>query len=349
MKPALAARRVGPHGLARRPFTSAADVVGHLTAVQSQLPSMAWWGIARRCTDVTLVDISDAFDRGDLLRTHVLRPTWHFVLPADAGWLLSLTAPRVQRLVIATSRTAGLDDRAQAEGTELVVQALRGSATLTRSELAALLSEAGLPHEGTALAHIMMQAELDARICSGPMRGASHTYRSMPSDIGPSLPRTEALATLARRYGRGHGPFRDRDLAWWSSLTLTDARKAITLAELSPLDIDGTTYWTEQDGPETDVDDVMLLPNFDEYISYARDDEDYAAVDLTRDQVMRSTGLAFERGRLVGRWSRRRRADRVEIGLTAALRSRLASAALDAELDRLAHFFGTDVTLVTES
>jgi hypothetical protein len=71
------------------------DVVAWLGAVQAQDYAAAKWAIGLRSQHVTDVDVEQAFTNGKILRTHVLRPTWHFVTPEDICWLLKLTAPRV--------------------------------------------------------------------------------------------------------------------------------------------------------------------------------------------------------------------------------------------------------------
>src|SRR4051812_34274085 len=97
-KRALARRRLANQRLTGPFFESAADAVGWLGAVQSQDYPGATWAISQRTNGLTAAAIDEAFNRGDILRTHVMRPTWHFVTPADIGWLLKLTAPRVQAI-----------------------------------------------------------------------------------------------------------------------------------------------------------------------------------------------------------------------------------------------------------
>ena len=157
-----------------------------------------------------------------------------------------------------------------------------------------------------------MNAEISLLAANGPMRGKQHTYVALPPAT-VTMTHDELLAEGARRYARGHGPFRDKDLAWWTSLTLTDSRRAIQLAELRPLDVDGQAYWTLDEPVDAEVPRAMLLSNFDEYISYARDPEDYEGFDGTVDDVMRGGGLLMIDGRLCGRWTRTITAKKVTI------------------------------------
>ena len=234
----------------------------------------------------------------------------------------------------------------------MIVETLDDGEPHTRAELAVSLGAAGLEAGGTHVVHQVMNAEISQLIVNGPMRGKQHTYVRLDSvvEAPPAQPRDELLALAARRYARGHGPFRDKDLAWWSSLTLTDSRRAIELGGLRPLDLDGQSYWMHDEPVETEVPTVMLLSNFDEYISYARDPEDYASVGDTAGELMRSSGLLVLDGRLAGSWTRNVKATVVDIevrstpGITGGLRTAL-------ELEALAYgeFLGREprLTLAT--
>ena len=344
MKPTVPGR-LHAQGLVSPRFDAAVDVVRHLGCVQSQLHDMALWAVARRTKGLTLTDAQAAFDRGDFLRTHILRPTWHFVDPADIHWLLALTAPRVRQLMTSSWTAMGLSMQLIDQGSDVIMSALADGAPHTRAELADALEGAGLQAKGTFLVHQLMNAEISLLIANGPMRGKQHTYVALPPT---TVDRTydELLAEGARRYALGHGPFRDKDLAWWTSLTLTESRRAIELAELRPLDLDGQAYWTLDTPVDVEVPRVMLLSNFDEYISYARDPDDYAGFDGTVDDVMRGSGLLMIDGRLSGRWTRTITAKTVKITIDRARRlSGPIRTALDAEAAAFGRFVGREPEL----
>lgn len=149
----------------------------------------------------------------------------------------------------------------------------------------------------------MIEAELSGLIHSGPLKGKNHTY--LAANLPPSR-RTpdERLAWIARTYGRGHGPFRAKDLAWWTSLTLTQSRRAIELAELEPIELAGELHHQVEPLTDVEVPPALLLSAFDEYISYSRDPDDYALVDGEVGLVMRAGGLFFLHGALAGTWTR---------------------------------------------
>ena len=185
-----------------------------------------------------------AFATGAILRTHVLRPTWHFVLPADIRWLLTATAPRIRARDARRYGQLGLDDDTLRRSAGALVAALRGGNRLTRREAAAVLTAAGIGVEGQRLPYLLMAAELDALICSGPRRGKQHTYMLLEERAPDArdLPRDEALAELARRFFVGHGPATAKDFAVWATLTLAEARAAIEAAgaELRAEDLGGS-------------------------------------------------------------------------------------------------------------
>ncbi|MCL3820087.1 winged helix DNA-binding domain-containing protein [Aeromicrobium wangtongii] len=339
MKPVIG--RLHAHGLDTPRFDTAVDVVRHLGCVQSQLHDMALWGVARRSTDLTLPDLQTAFDRGDFVRTHVLRPTWHFVAPEDVHWLLALTGPRVERQLAVTNRTLGLARQTVERGVAVIAEAVSPGAPLTRGELAACLAGAGLDPAGQALAHIVMQAELDGVVASGPMRGKQHTYRTLPP--ASALPgRDDLLAAVARRYAAGHGPFRDKDLAWWTSLTLTDSRRAIELAQLQPIETDHGPHWTHEAPVDVEVPAVLLLPAFDEYVSYARDPDDLADLRGPAADLARGTGLLAVRGRLAGTWTRSVSARRVEVRIDTPPPAATVRRAIDQQAADFARFLSRE-------
>ncbi|MFI5425508.1 winged helix DNA-binding domain-containing protein [Aeromicrobium sp. UC242_57] len=346
MKPSVPGR-LHAQGVAAPRFDTAAEVVRHLGCVQSQLHDMALWSVARRTRTATLVDVQEAFDRGDFLRTHILRPTWHFVDPDDIHWMLSLTAPRIRRLIAASAQAAGSFDLLE-RSAEVIAQTVADGADHTRAELGAALADAGLPSTGQPLGDLVMNAEISALVVNGSVRGKQQTYRALPPRATTET-RDELLARIARRYATGHGPYRDKDLAWWTGLTLTDSRRAITLGELRPLDVDHVTYWTLDDPVDVEIPAVTLLSNFDEYISYARDEADYTDLVGSRDLLMRRSGLLLLDGRLAGAWGRSVTASTVEITVEASrpLTPR-ARRALTAEADRFGTFMAREpVLLVT--
>ncbi len=273
----LAARRLRAQRLIGEPFKSPVEAVRRLTAVQSQDYPAAKWALGLRSRRATDAGIDRLFDEGDILRTHVMRPTWHFVLPEDVKWLLDLTAPRIRRGLVARHRQLELDDRTIARASAAFAKALAGGRHLTRPELGQVLRAARISPEGQRLPHLLSIAELEGLIVSGPRRGRQFTYALLEERVRKSraLERSEAVAELTRRYFHSHGPAQLQDLVWWSGLSIAEARSGIAGAG-AVLDhhlIDGKDYWADaRAGAPPDAASVAhLLPNFDEYTVAYRD------------------------------------------------------------------------------
>ena len=268
----IAFQRLAQQRLSHDPFTTPEEVVDWLGAVQSQDYPGAKWSLGMRMQSATDDTIDQAFNAGKILRTHVMRPTWHFVTPADIRWIVELTAPRVKAMNAYMDRKLELDETLFAQSNEVMTRALEGSNFLTRAELGAALAGAGIAAEGMRLGYIVHRAELDAVVCSGPRRGKQFTY-ALITERAPQakiLARDEALAELARRYFTSHGPATFKDFSWWSGLTIADAKAGAEMAgsALAHEDINGQTYYFSPSlGAAADLSQrTWLLSTYDEYI-----------------------------------------------------------------------------------
>ncbi len=240
-----------------------------LGAVQSQDYAGAKWAIAQRTKSLTDARIEQAFASGAILRSHVLRPTWHFILPEDARWMLELTAPRVRSAMAFYYRYHELDATVFRKSHTVIERALRDGHSLTRAELSVALERAGVDVSGRVIG-LLMQAELDRVITSGPRRGKQFTYGLFDERVAatPAVDRDEALHDLARRYFATRGPATVHDFAWWSGLTVADAKRGVESAAsfLVRETHDGVAYWHARASRTPRSTRVAhLLPNFDEY------------------------------------------------------------------------------------
>ncbi|HKX73101.1 MAG TPA: winged helix DNA-binding domain-containing protein [Candidatus Saccharimonadales bacterium] len=324
-------------------------VVRAFGAVQAQDFNGAKWALALRCTNATSDSLTALYNEGALLRTHVLRPTWHFVAPEDIRWMQELTGPRVHAFLKHYYKKMELDDAALKKGSAALVRALEGGNTLTPAECRDVLLQAGF--EGTALRYsfIVMYAKLEALLCSGPMKGKQHTV-ALLSERAPqavSLPRDEALAELTRRFFTMHGPATIQDFAWWSSLLITDIKKGIELAGLKSFAIDTATfYYTHNASSELHSPTIQLLPNYDELtVAYK---ERRPIYNPTLDTEPTYEALYFHiimlDGLVVGGW--KWRVEPKQVSVTINLFKKLSNsedAALAKAIDGLQDFFGRPV------
>lgn len=272
----VAARRLSRQFISHAGPRPPEAVVTRLGAMQAQEFEPALWGVGLRMRDgATARAVERAFTDGRILRTHVMRPTWHFVARDDIRWMLALTSPRVQQIAAGYNRRLELDARTLARAVRIFERALRDGHFLTRLELADALRRDGLTVSGQRLAHVTMHAELEALICSGPRRGKRSTY-ALLAERAPKatlLSRDEALASLSRRFFESHGPATIRDFVWWSGLTTADAKRGLEINHARREEIDGLAYWTVGSSPRSASRDARahLLPIYDEYLVAYRD------------------------------------------------------------------------------
>lgn len=347
----IAHRRLHNQFLSQQTFEKPGDVVQWLGAVQAQDYGAAKWALGLRLRGASDEVIEQALASGEILRTHVMRPTWHFVAPADIRWMLMLTAPRIHAASAYYYRASELDDALFVKCNAALVEALQGSKQLTRSELASALQRAGIDCDNLLrLTYIIMHAELDGIICSGARRGKQFTYALLDERVPPSrtLDRDEALAEFARRYFTGHGPATLQDFVWWSGLTVADAKTSLNMvaSQLNREVIDGQMYWSSGSVMQANElsQTAYLLPNFDEYtVGYADrsaviDETDLSKFDA-RSSVLNNT-IVLD-GRVIGTWKRTLKKDSVII--TPALFNQLSETETRASVEaanRYAAFLG---------
>lgn len=339
--------------LSGRTYPSPSAAVEGLLAVQSENYAQASWAVATRTSGVTQAEFHRLFNDGVILRTHVLRPTWHFVRPDDIRWLVELTAPRISRLMVQLQRHLELDHAALEASARAITEALSEGVHLTREALGARLRDKGLPAEGQRLGVMVAHAEMSALICSGGMQGKSHTY-ALLDERAPTarrLDRDDALAELVLRYFNGHGPATERDLAYWATMTLTDVRMGLAAVadQLDHLRHEGRTFWFKEPPPdEARLDPrAHLLQVLDEYHHGYQDSRHVLDVDglVPRGRGV-SMGMVLVDGQMVGDMRRRIQGDRAafDVGLFRDLDDG-ELCAVHAAADRYGRFLGLDATV----
>ena len=330
----IAARRLHSQRLAGNGLEGPAGVVGWLGAVQAQDYPAATWALAERSRGVTAAQVDRLLDAGAILRTHVLRPTWHLVLPEDIRWLLALSGPRVRAGIAGRHRQLELAPEVVTRAESVMTAALSAGAALTRAELGEALQAAGIAPDGQRLPHLILAAELDALLVSGPRRGRQFTYTLLDARVPPSPPveEAEALSRLALRYFRSRGPAQLQDFVWWAGLTQAAARRGLAGAadRLASEVIGGGTYWFDPGTPPRRGGAVVahLLPNFDELTVAYRDRSALDHPDGRFDPALFSFGSVLGNvvvvgGRVRGAWRRvlGRQTLRVEVRLLGPLSS----------------------------
>lgn len=307
---ALLRLRIANQLLATGTEKSIVETVAHMGAIQAQDAAMSKWAIGKRAK-ATEPAVSAELDRGTLIRTHVMRPTWHIVAAGDVRWLLELTSAQVARQCMAMCNRQGLDTKTVNGMMDLIAKNIQGKA-LTREEVVGPLN---LPDRGKndiRPALLLMQAEQIGIVCSGPTRDKELTYASLDDRVPEvrKLSREEALRQLALRYYVSHGPATIADFVWWSGLTITDARTGTRLAadRLASFEMGDTAYYAgKNEHINATVPDVLLLPAFDEYLISYKDRSD-AIASHHQPRAFTSNGIfrpiIVVKGKVAGIWKR---------------------------------------------
>ena len=228
-------------------FSGPGDVFGWLGAIQGQEYGVSRWSIGQRTKRASVADVDEAFARGEFLRTHALRPTWHLVAAEDIRWIQELTGPRVLASTASAYRAWGVTPEMVRKASKVILRELAGGEHLTRRELGERVQGPRIDPTPQQMAWIMMTLELEAVVCSGAMRGKQQTYALVEERV-PRVKRLDpddALAELTRRYFVARGPATIGDFAWWSSLKRADIRRGLEMLgdEVRSKTVEDRTYW----------------------------------------------------------------------------------------------------------
>ncbi|MDQ3956573.1 MAG: winged helix DNA-binding domain-containing protein [Actinomycetota bacterium] len=358
MKPQEIARwRMRQQRLWNSDLNTPEQALGWLGAVQAQEFAFAKWTLAQRTRNPDLGAIDKAFVDGTILRTHILRPTWHFVQAEDIRWMLAVSAPRVHQRSATQYRALGIDD-IYPKTNKLIAKALKGGNHLTRKEIRGILEKSGFTGSGQWLGYVVFRAELDGLVCSGAMKGKQHTYALLDERVPQAveLDEEEALVELARRYFTSWGPATAKDFATWASLTLAQVKRGITALgdALHQEVVDDRTYWfgSRASGAKPNSPRVGLVQVYDEIVmSYSQ----------SRDALQGEHTAVFPQGadphlvhpllldgRLIGHWRRTNNKESVEIHMRLYddLNNK-ESSALKKAVDRFQQFLGIQVIFKT--
>ena len=348
----LGAQRLVAPASVDAPSTAPADTVRHLLAMQAQDFAGAKWSVGVRTPGSTDAAIEAALAAGAIVRSWPMRGTLHFVAPDDLGWMLSLTSARTIQSAAGRHRQLELTEPELERARDVAVAELGGGGVLSRDDLLARFTAAGISVAGQRGIHIVQRLALWGVIVFGPLqpgqagKANQQTFVLLDEWVREPriLERDEALGEFALRYFTGHGPATVRDFAWWSSLTLADARAGLAVARdrLDELVIDDTSYFVARDAVAA-ASAVLALPGFDEYLLGYQDRGAALAPEHFELIVPGKNGLFLPTivvdGEIVGTWRRTVSAKGVSVEPQPfAPLSRARSAAFDAAVARYAAF-----------
>lgn len=295
-------------------------------AVQAQDLRSALWALGLRTKRPSISEVTNALRSGRIIRVHIMRPTWHFVLPEDLRWMAALNRDKLEQAYKGYNREFGLDigEDDYARSTELLCEALQGGRELTSNELALEMEKGGLPSTHHHMRAYLWRAETRAIVCGGMPRNGMMTYALIDERVPPTpvLSRDEAIARLFAKYLRSHAPATLEDFIWWSSLSRTDAQRAIDSRgkDVERAVVGGRTFYIHCDSRRRGrlAGMVSLLPPYDEYLLGYKDRTDVLPAAWAH-RAHNNRGI-FQRillqgGQVTGNWSERAAAKGAQISV----------------------------------
>jgi len=351
----LSSLRIQNQEVQHQRFSVAKHLVAHMGAMQAQDFQMARWAVGLRLQGSSDTTIVEAYNKGEIIRTHLMRPTWHFVSCDDVYWMLELTAPQIKTVCKSRDRQLELDESIYSRSNAILEKALCGGVNLSREELTLLYQEANIRTNENRLSHLLIRAELEGIVCNGAIKQNKLTYALLSEKVPVRklLSREESLFELATRYFTSHAPATVRDFIWWSGLSVSEAKKAVEMikSDFVYKTIDGTSYLFRKDQPYiSQHNSLYLLPAFDELlIGYTNRT---ATITSTHHPIAISNNGLFrpiivENGQVTGVWKRITQKTKVVIELTLfSIASGTIMTELEHEVQKQALFLGKEVELV---
>ena len=318
----IALKRMVNQQIREPKFLQPAEVVKYMVAMQAQDYAGAKWAVGLRMQNSSDTIVEQAITDGKILRTHLLRPTWHFVSPEDIRWILALSAPRINAVNAGMYKKYELDNKVFSKSNDVFANTLQGNKQLTRSEIVTALQNSGIATDDLRLTLLLMHAELDAIICNGAKVGKQFTYALLDerAPVYPMLTHEEALTKLADGYFKTRGPATIHDFATWAGITVTDANTGLQNVghQLINEIIEGKTYWMSYNAEHTNdkKTTACLLPAFDEFaIAYKDRDAIVNPKYLQQAKRVIFDPSIIVDNQVVGTWKRTVRTNKVDISL----------------------------------
>jgi len=310
--------------LAGSKFNTAKDIAGWMGALQAQDFKMSKWAFGIRLIDSKEATINKAIDSGEIIRTHLLRPTWHFASSKDVLWILELSTAQIKVSVKFRDKQLGLSETIFGKSNSVIEKSFRNGKHLTREELISQLIRANINVADNRASHLLLRAEMDRIICSGRLKDGKQTYTLLSEWVTKTKPfyRDEALKELAQRFFTSRGPATLQDFSWWSGLSSNDAKLALEFvkADLLSERIENQTYWFANSFVDMtlDKDEVFMLPAYDEFIICYKD-RTASLSFLNQKKAVSNNGIFYptivRKGQVIGTWKHISKKEKVALEL----------------------------------
>jgi hypothetical protein len=307
----LTALRLTAQRIAGSVFEQPGDVVRWMLAMQAQDLPGARWSVGLRLPGSTDAAIERALSSGEIVRSWPMRGTLHLVAPEDLGWMLAISAPRQSTWAAKRRRDLAITDRELARAGDIAIGLMTGGRAVRRDRLLEAWAAAGIPTTGQRGYHLLWNLGHTGLIVFGPSDGKQQTFTLLEEWVPHQrrLEGDEALGEFAARYFRSHGPATAQDFAWWASITLGDARRALAVAAdgLEKREYGDVAHYCAP-GLERAASAVHALAGFDEYMLGYRDRSPALPAEHSDRIVPGNNGIFLPTivvdGDIVGTWKR---------------------------------------------
>ncbi|MDL2283447.1 winged helix DNA-binding domain-containing protein [Odoribacter sp. OttesenSCG-928-G04] len=325
------------------------EIVSWMGAMQSQSLDLAKWAIGTRLENKTMKDIDEALGCGQVIRTHILRPTWHFVSAEDIHWMFDLSSPRLRPIYQSYARMQQVDEKVIYRMIPRLEKMLQGGKHFTKQEITECFASQGIHLELDVLNQVLQYAEMEGLLVNGALRGKQQTF-TLLTELAPrtvTLCKEEALERLARKFFNSHAPASINDFAWWSGLSLTECKQAIGLVKDDFIceRINGRDFWMRNDTqtPPVNENSALLLPPFDEFVVSYKDrseliDKEHYGKVMTKNGLFSPTVML--NGEIIGSWKKATLKGKTKIELSFFEKTAKKTEALfESEIRRIENFY----------
>ena len=310
--------RLFNQGLSTNCFEKPDEVVAHFGVIQAQDYLMALWAVGLRIKSPNRSAIENLINSGEIIRTHILRPTWHLVHQKDIRWMLELSAPNVKKATQYVDKKEGLTDELFLKAWKIIEQKFREIDNLTKEDIMVYLSEQQITVGNLLATQIIIRAELEMLLCNGEKKGTYALFEKRVPMTG-KISKVEAITKLTQLFFKSRGPATLKDFAWWSGLSLGDAK--IGIAELDKRleyfifnDLKYYYFKIESNIPQKTT--FALLPCYDEYtVGYSEGRDIVLPTDLDKSKIGNGIfkSIILSENEIVGTWRKSKKSPYFEI------------------------------------
>ena len=315
----LLATRIATMGLGESKFSTTRALLKKIGAVQCQDLQAGKWALGLRLKNPIQEKIEKELQTENIIRTHVLRPTWHFVLAEDIRWMLELTAPKIRKLMTTPFRNKEVTNELCVKTRSALQELLETQEELSHNEIQTKLAEQyNIKADGIKLQLLLMDAELEQLICNGSDMTNQATYTLFDKKVpfGTSLSRQEAVENLTLMFFTGHGPATVQDCSRWTGLTIGEIKKGLKdIQERKEEELQEKDRYLYSDelieeelGPGN-----HLLPRFDEYFNGYKDKTPFLPNYADKKAKELNYNPILEQGQIIGKWTKKITKNNVQV------------------------------------